>query len=104
MRLRSTDEGAKAASYLHENLIDPLTGSSGDAAHAPFSNAFNFKGSIWDFFELPEQQYRQTRFDTAMEGVKRVEPNDNILKGWLGSALCRDAEDDVTLKVLTGRH
>lgn len=85
------DEIPKASVHLWENMSDPAIAHSVEVNHTPFSRAFNLDGSIWTFFDRPEQKARHHRFDLAMKGVAALEPADNILKGvnpFFGSNLC----------------
>ncbi|KAF5312468.1 hypothetical protein D9619_003733 [Psilocybe cf. subviscida] len=76
------DEFTKSCAYLWENMSDPATAHSEEVNHAPFNRAFNWNGSIWSFYDQPEQWPRQHRFDTGMQGIAALEPADAILKAF----------------------
>ena len=65
-----------------DTLTDPEFAFSGEPTRTPFNKAFNFDGTIWDFFEQPENKMRETRFGVGMEAARRIENPANILKGF----------------------
>ena len=94
------DEGAKAGAYLTETLLDPKIGPSGKPDEAPVTTAYiasqgfrsglqddlpldksNLKLDVWSMLDVPGQEKRLKRFNLSMEGAKRSEPPDVILKG-----------------------
>ncbi|KAA1477984.1 S-adenosyl-L-methionine-dependent methyltransferase [Dentipellis sp. KUC8613] len=76
------DEPFKASSYAWETLSDPKTSHSGDPAASAFSRAFGTKETLWEFFERPDQKYRQRRFDAGMQGILALQPADAILAAY----------------------
>ncbi|KAI0318584.1 S-adenosyl-L-methionine-dependent methyltransferase [Amylostereum chailletii] len=101
----STDEAFKACSYLPEVLLDPKTSKSDEPSETAFGKAFNFNGPIWEWFELPENAFKLTRFGLGMEGSKHAFPN-AILEGfdWNGlksGALVVDVGGGVGAQCLT---
>lgn len=71
---------AKSSNVLLENMTDPITRFSDKATHSPFQRAFEHDLMIYDWYELPEQQYRRRRFGTAMAGLAALR-GDAILNG-----------------------
>lgn len=41
--------------------------------------AFNMKHTYWEFLELPENTFRNRRFNIAMQGVSSMQPPGTIL-------------------------
>ncbi|KAF5312469.1 hypothetical protein D9619_003732 [Psilocybe cf. subviscida] len=76
------DEVTKSCAYLWENMSDPAVAHSEEVNHSPFSRAFNWEGTLWTFFNQPEQWARQHRFGIGMQGVAALEPADAILKAF----------------------
>ncbi|TFY66486.1 hypothetical protein EVG20_g4597, partial [Dentipellis fragilis] len=76
------DEPFKGSSYAWETLSDPETSHSGDPTASAFARAFDIKGTMWDFYERPEEQYRQRRFDAAMQSTLALQPADAILAAY----------------------
>jgi hypothetical protein len=80
--LSSLDETFKSAAFLHESLVDPKTGHSGEPAAAPLSIAFNKDEALWEFFARPDQAMRHERFGVAMQGIgAQLFPPEAILGG-----------------------
>jgi hypothetical protein len=50
-------------------MKDPKTAFSDNAIHSPFQRAFKHDMMIYDWYELPEQDYRLRRFATGMTGI-----------------------------------
>ncbi|KAA1477972.1 S-adenosyl-L-methionine-dependent methyltransferase [Dentipellis sp. KUC8613] len=73
------DEPFKASAYSWETLSDPSTGHSGDPTASAFARAFKTNETLWQFYEHPEQKYRQRRFDAGMQGIQALQPPDAIL-------------------------
>ncbi|TFY66484.1 hypothetical protein EVG20_g4602 [Dentipellis fragilis] len=73
------DEAFKASAYTWETISDPQTSHSGDPTASAFARAFGVKETLWQFYEHPEEKYRQRRFDAGMHGVQAVQPPDAIL-------------------------
>lgn len=78
---RSLDEAFKAAAWSWEVLEDPKTRKSGDPHASPFSRALKTDQTLWEFYERPEESFRQQRFAIGMHGVQALEPPDSILGG-----------------------
>lgn len=79
--IHSLDEAFKASAYAWETLADPKTVLSGDPRASPFARAFGTKETLWEFYDRPEQRYRQHRFGIGMQGVQALQPADAILTG-----------------------
>jgi hypothetical protein len=70
----------KAAVYLADNLLDPITANSQEPLDCPFSRAFG-RQSPFDFFEKPENAYRFRRFVAAMHATSLAMTTDIIQTG-----------------------
>ncbi|KDR83075.1 hypothetical protein GALMADRAFT_263497 [Galerina marginata CBS 339.88] len=68
------DEAFKASAYAWETLADPMTAKSGEPDASPFARAMGRKETLWQFYERPEEAFRQRRFGIAMQGVKAFQP------------------------------
>lgn len=79
--LRSADEGMKACTVLPDLFVNPKTAFSFTPEESPFSVAHNTKLSFFEWFNLPENEWRSTRFAMAMTGTANMEPPGSILKG-----------------------
>ncbi|KAJ8502546.1 hypothetical protein ONZ45_g11654 [Pleurotus djamor] len=77
--MNSLDEAFKASAYSWETLSDPLTSLSGDPRASPFARSINSSETLWEFYERPEESYRQRRFDIGMRGIQALQPPDAIL-------------------------
>ncbi|KAJ7314373.1 S-adenosyl-L-methionine-dependent methyltransferase [Mycena albidolilacea] len=62
------DEAAKSSSMLLENMTDPRTAFSDDPILSPHQRVFNHNLSTYDWYELPENDYRRRRFSTGQTG------------------------------------
>lgn len=71
----------KTVAYLADAVMDPVSGHSDDVRDLAFNRAFDGKGTIWDWFDRPDQGHRNQRFGMAMEGAKNVSPPNAILEG-----------------------
>ena len=76
----STDEVAKASSYLAETLKDPTTALSYDPKKAPFSRGLKTTDGFFDWLERPWNEARLRRFGPAM-GAAQVAPPEASLHG-----------------------
>ncbi|VDB95385.1 unnamed protein product [Peniophora sp. CBMAI 1063] len=77
-----TDEGMKSTSYLTETVLDPVSGHANDITDLAFNRAFpDVKGTVWNFYDMEEQQYRRNRFAMTMEGSKHMSPAEAIVEG-----------------------
>lgn len=79
--LYSLDEPFKASAYAWENLADPETALSGDPTASAFARAMGRKETLWQYYERPEQAFRQRRFGIGMQGIQALQPPDIILNG-----------------------
>ena len=75
------DEGFKASAHAWETLADPNTAKSGDPDLSPFARAMGRKETFWQFFQRPENEFRQRRFAIAMQGIQALQPPDACLSG-----------------------
>jgi hypothetical protein len=77
----STEELVKAGAYMADNLFDPRTGHSDEAADSPICQVFKTPKPYFDWLAEPGNEYRRNRFDVAMRGLHETESGDAILKG-----------------------
>ncbi|KAI0059947.1 S-adenosyl-L-methionine-dependent methyltransferase [Artomyces pyxidatus] len=77
-----TDEAFKSSSYLTETLLDPEFGHSAEPNKSAFNKAFNEEKDLWQFFERPGNEFRLSRFGSAMDGTKNLAPPGAILEGY----------------------
>lgn len=68
------DETVKAAAYLFETLVDPETAFSGDARKCALSKVWSPGNSLWEFYDLPGNDFRRKRFGVAMVGFSQTDP------------------------------
>ena len=61
-------------------MTDPKTAFSDKATHSPFHRAFGHDLPTYEWYELPEQDYRRRRFGAAMTGLAALE-GESILSG-----------------------
>ncbi|PPQ95287.1 hypothetical protein CVT26_014861 [Gymnopilus dilepis] len=73
------DEAFKAAAYSWETLSDPKTAKSGDPDASPFARAIGKKETLWQFYDHPEEAFRQRRFNIGMQGIQALQPPDASL-------------------------
>ncbi|KAF5312467.1 hypothetical protein D9619_003730 [Psilocybe cf. subviscida] len=85
------DEVTKGCAYLWENITDPATAHSEEPNHTPFNRGLNWDGSMWAFFNQPEQVARQHRFGIAMQGMAALAPADIILRAFEWTSLPADS-------------
>ncbi|KAJ7575531.1 S-adenosyl-L-methionine-dependent methyltransferase [Mycena floridula] len=81
------DETFKASSYLWESSSEPSTALSGDPTSSAFARAMGAKETLWQYYDKPEQGFRQERFGIAMSGVNTLQSADFILKAFDWSRL-----------------
>jgi hypothetical protein len=62
-----TDEGMKTSAYITETMLDKDWGHANDIRKLPFNKAMNTELTAWEFYELPEQKTRLTRFSNTMQ-------------------------------------
>ncbi|KAI0685289.1 S-adenosyl-L-methionine-dependent methyltransferase [Cytidiella melzeri] len=68
------DESIKSAGYLAETLTSPNLAHSNEPNKAAFNTAFKTDLGVFDWYELPENEYRRRRFANAMEGTQSLTP------------------------------
>jgi len=81
-----SDEAMKCLSYLSEAIMDPVSGHANDVRDVAYNRAFRRKDVIWDLFDEPGQEYRVSRFGSAMDGTKNMAPPNAACEGfdWKG--------------------
>ncbi|KAJ7473961.1 O-methyltransferase [Mycena latifolia] len=80
--LMHTDEALKGSAYLTEAFTDPATSHSGKATDSPWNIAAKTDTFLFDWYDLPENTLRKTRFSFAMACSTKLEPPDAILRGF----------------------
>ncbi|KZV60684.1 S-adenosyl-L-methionine-dependent methyltransferase [Peniophora sp. CONT] len=75
------DEAMKAVSYLTEAILDPVSGHANDIHDLGFNRALSTPKTMWEFYDIPSQDFRLRRFGTAMEGTKNMAPPLAIFEG-----------------------
>ncbi|TCD62062.1 hypothetical protein EIP91_007521 [Steccherinum ochraceum] len=80
----NTDEFLKGAGHAVAMLTDPATSHSQEPVDSPLQRAFGKKMGLFDWYDLPENQFRLRRFGNAMRGVQWKA---SILGGFDWSAL-----------------
>ncbi|KAF9457494.1 O-methyltransferase [Collybia nuda] len=73
-------DGHKGSSYISENMMDPVTGFSGEPNHAPFQRGRRTGKSYFDWYTEPEQDYERHRFGIAMRGTTAMIPPNLVLE------------------------
>ncbi|KAK7014078.1 hypothetical protein VNI00_019427 [Paramarasmius palmivorus] len=89
------DEAFKAAAYSWEACSDPATAHSGEPDASPFAKAFNKRQTLWNFYEQPEQKFRQNRFGIGMCGIQALQPPDAVMNGTWSLVLPCNSPADV---------
>jgi hypothetical protein len=77
----STDEGLKSAACLSDVLLSPKSALSQEPEGAPFNVAFDTDVWYYSWYDIEGHEYRQTRFNQAMNGSKSAVGADAILEG-----------------------
>ncbi|KAJ3517445.1 hypothetical protein NLJ89_g507 [Agrocybe chaxingu] len=73
------DEPFKGSAYAWETLADPATVKSGEPDASPFARAIGRKETLWQFYERPENAFKQRRFNIGMQGIQALQPPDASL-------------------------
>ncbi|CAK5276426.1 unnamed protein product [Mycena citricolor] len=76
------DEAFKASAYAWETLEDPKTVRSGDPTASPFARAMGRAETLWQYYERPEQKWRQDRFGIGMQGIQALQPPDAVVQAY----------------------
>ncbi|KAJ7658710.1 hypothetical protein DFH06DRAFT_1407161 [Mycena polygramma] len=82
-----TDEAFKGSSYLSETFTDPATARRVKATDSPWNVATKTDVFLFDWYDLPKNEHRKTRFSFAMACSTKLEPPEAILAG-LGHPWC----------------
>ena len=77
----SSDEGLKATSALAETLRNQALGHSDEPNQSALTKAFSTSLLPFEWFELPENEYRRRRFGVVMDALTKLQPPDALLKG-----------------------
>ncbi|KAJ7203253.1 S-adenosyl-L-methionine-dependent methyltransferase [Mycena pura] len=76
------DEGYFASGALLEVMLDPKDGHSNAPTNTAFNKAFKTDLPLFEFFDLPEQKFRMSRFGLGIAGVTAMTVPDAILHGF----------------------
>jgi hypothetical protein len=82
----SLDEIAKSSMELLENMTDPKTAFSDNPILSAHQRVFKHNLTTYDWYELPEQEYRRRRFSTGQTGIAAL-ADDSILLEYDWNAL-----------------
>ncbi|KAI0697896.1 S-adenosyl-L-methionine-dependent methyltransferase [Cytidiella melzeri] len=85
------DESLKSGGYLADTLTNPNISRSNQPNETAFNTAFKTDLGIFDWFELPENQYRRRRFANAMQGAQSLTPPGATVKGFDWQSLPKDS-------------
>ncbi|KAJ7447576.1 O-methyltransferase [Mycena galericulata] len=85
--LMHTDEAFKGSAYITEAFTNPATAHSNKATHSPWNIAAQTDTFLFDWYDLPENAHRKTRFSFAMACSTKLEPPEAILAGFEWAAL-----------------
>lgn len=80
--LMHTDESFKGSAYLTEAFTNPATAHSVRATDSPWNLAAQTDVFLFDWYDLPQNEDRKTRFSFAMACSTRLEPPAAILAGF----------------------
>ena len=77
----STDDVLKSSAFMAECVTTPGYALSDDPTKTAFNIAFNTELSVFQWFELPENEERRRTFGIAFEGGKNMFNPRQILEG-----------------------
>ncbi|KAJ7918108.1 O-methyltransferase [Mycena leptocephala] len=89
--LMETDEAFKGSAYLSEVFTDPTTAHSMEPNASPWNISANTDEFLFDWYDLPQNAGRKTRFSFAMACSTNLEPPGAALSGFGWTSLPRDA-------------
>ncbi|KLO13915.1 S-adenosyl-L-methionine-dependent methyltransferase [Schizopora paradoxa] len=81
------DDSLKMCAHLYEALADPEWAFSSAPNKSAFNKAFDFDGTLWEFYELPDQKVRHDRFKIMMSTAERFDSPELIPKGFEWASL-----------------
>ncbi|KAJ7890328.1 O-methyltransferase [Mycena leptocephala] len=80
--LLQTEEAFKGSAYLSETFMTPATAHSAKATDSPWNIATETDVFLFDWYDLPENKDKKTRFSFAMACSTKLEPPEAILAGF----------------------
>ncbi|KAJ7875426.1 O-methyltransferase [Mycena leptocephala] len=89
--LMETDEGFKGSAYLTEAFLNPTTAHSVKATDSPWNLSTKTDKFLFDWYDLPENAMRKTRFSFAMACSTNLEPPGAVLSGYKWDTLPQGA-------------
>ncbi|KAJ7939652.1 O-methyltransferase, partial [Mycena leptocephala] len=89
--LMETDEAFKGSAYLSEVFTNPTTAHSVEPTASPWNISAKTDKLLFDWYDLPQNAGRKTRFSFAMACSTNLEPPGAVLSGFEWTSLPRDA-------------
>ncbi|KIK53432.1 hypothetical protein GYMLUDRAFT_178936 [Collybiopsis luxurians FD-317 M1] len=86
------DECFKGAAFAWETLNDPAMLHEEEQLRTPLNKAYNTLLSYYSFIQLDEKRGRRIRFDSAMEGMERMQRPDIILNAFEWNTLSKGSK------------
>ncbi|KAJ7812766.1 O-methyltransferase [Mycena leptocephala] len=86
-----TDEAFKGSAYLSEVFTDPTTAHSMEPNASPWNISAKTDKFLFDWYDLPQNAGRKTRFSFAMACSTNLEPPGAALSGFGWTSLPRDS-------------
>ncbi|KAJ6471347.1 S-adenosyl-L-methionine-dependent methyltransferase [Mycena sanguinolenta] len=77
-----TDECFLSSATLPSVLLDPKDGRSSAPTSTAFNKAFNTDLPMFEFFDLPDQKFRMSRFGLGLAGATAMPGRNAILHGF----------------------
>ncbi|KIK56925.1 hypothetical protein GYMLUDRAFT_75954 [Collybiopsis luxurians FD-317 M1] len=77
-----SDEGMKCGAIMPEHFLDPRSSFSAEPNRTPFNRAYKTDLSLFDWYKNEENEPYLRRFNLAMFGSRKLEPENAILSGF----------------------
>ncbi|KAI0821463.1 S-adenosyl-L-methionine-dependent methyltransferase [Irpex lacteus] len=74
-----TDELSKAYPYTADILADASVANSQEVNNTTLQKALNMNYTLWQYLDLPENAFRNRRFNIAMRGTSSLQPPSKIV-------------------------
>lgn len=74
-----TDELSKAYPYTADILADVSIANSQEVNNTTLQKALNMNYTLWQYLDLPENAFRNRRFNIAMRGTSSLQPPSKIV-------------------------
>ena len=82
------DEGGKSSGWLPETIVDKTVAASQEPNEAAFNKAYDTQLSIFPWWELPGNAYRDKRFGIGMQGIQSRTSPEAIIEGTSHRSRC----------------